>query len=311
MGPVYSSKEVDTDAAAKLLGIYRRRKLGELHFNDISLPDAQDYSNFIGRARHSTPGRDGLPYLAYKGCQDFAGEVMADVSDFLASRDVPLGPSVLHDFLTDFNGQSVAFAPKGIEASDKIEPVRAPPNLRTLFLSNVDNKTIAGGINSRIIGPVLQITPACQRGFCPGRQFTLNIVVLDTFSRIYNQISGFHSSSDISDCPVTALYDICNAFPSIAHLWLFAVLACIQLNPLVYRLIQMLYYNSEAYSFGTGTGDFLFHVLAGVRTGCPLSATLFLIALNPFLDLFEYLSDGPEISASCMCADVLAQHCVH
>ena len=65
----------------------------------------------------------------------------------------------------------------------------------------------------------------------------------------------------------------------------------------------MLYYNSEAYAYGTGTGDFLFHVFAGVRTGCPLSATLFLIALNQFLDLFEWLSDGPKLSASCMCAD--------
>ncbi len=183
------------------------------HFADVTLPDAQDYSNFIGRARHSTPGRDGLPYVAYKGCQDFAGEVLADVGEFLAAQDVPHCPSELHDFLTDFNGQNVAFAPKGIEATDKVEPVRAPPNLRTLFLSNTDNKSLAGGINVKIIDPVLQITPACQRGFCPGRQFTLNIVVLDTFTRVFNHISGYDTSSDISECPVTALYDICNAFP--------------------------------------------------------------------------------------------------
>ncbi len=293
---------MDSDAAAKLLAIYHRRQGFKFRFDQISMPDAQDYSNFIGRAKYSTPGRDGLPYTAYKGRKEFAGEVFAEVGDFLAVQEVPKGPSEL-EFLTDFNGQNVAFAPKGVEASDKIEPVRAPPNLRTLFLSNTDNKSFAGAINIKIIEPVLEISPACQRGFCPGRQFTLNIVVLDTFTRIFNQISGYDSAADIGDCPVTALYDICNAFPTIAHLWLFAVLSCIRLNPLVYRLIQMLFYNSEAFSYGTGTGEFLFQVLAGVRTGCPLSATLFLIALNYFLDLFEYLSDGPKISASCMCAD--------
>ena len=65
----------------------------------------------------------------------------------------------------------------------------------------------------------------------------------------------------------------------------------------------MLYCNSNAYSAGVGTGEFLFQVLSGVRTGCPLSATLFLLALNPFIDLFNYLSDGPKLSRSCMCAD--------
>ena len=110
---------------------------------------------------------------------------------------------------------------------------------------------------------------------------------------------------------MTALYDICNAFPTIAHLWLFAVLACIRLNPLVYRLIQMLYYNSEAFSYGTGTGDFLFHVLSGVRTGCPLSATLFLIALNYFLIFLNGCQTAQNSLPRACVLMTLAQHCVH
>ncbi len=112
---------------------------------------------------------------------------------------------------------------------------------------------MAGTFNRKIIVPTLKITPPCQRGFCPGRQFTHNIVVLDLYMRIYNTVSGFSPAGDVGDCPITALYDICNAFPTVAHLWLFAVLACLQLNPKVYNIIKMLYYNSEAYSFGVGT----------------------------------------------------------
>jgi len=114
-----------------------------------------------------------------------------------------------------------------------------------------------------------------------------------------------HSPGDFSpaDCPALALYDICNAFPTIAHYWLFAVLQCIALNNKIYNLISHLYTNSHAFSFGIGTGGLLFRVLAGVRTGCPLSATLFLLAFNPFLILINLISDGPRVSVSCMCAD--------
>ena len=170
------------------------------HFADVSLPDAQDYSNFIGRARHSTPGRDGLPYVAYKGCQDFAGEVLADVGEFLAAQDVPHCPSELHDFLTEFNGQNVAFAPKGIEATDKVEPVRAPPNLRTLFLSNTDNKSLAGGINVKIIDPVLQITLA--RGDF-ARDANLRLISLS--STLFPDSSTKYQTSILLPLLVTAL----------------------------------------------------------------------------------------------------------
>ncbi len=92
--------------------------------------------------------------------------------------------------------------------------------------------------------------------------------------------------------PVVALYDVCNALPSIAHLWLFAVVNCIGLPKAYYTLIKNLYMCSYAYSTGIRTSGFLFHVLSQVRTGCPMSATLFLLAMNPFLDLIIRMCDG-------------------
>ena len=155
-------------------------------------------------------------------------------------------------------------------------------------------------MNQVLVGPSMTITPQCQGGFCKGRQFACNSVVLDTFMWVYNRISSFPGDTVencqlvecasptvtpgraglIEDCPITALYDICNAFPSIAHLWLLCVLLeCLGINPRLLRVIRLLYHNSNAYSHGIGNGHFLFRVLAGVRTGCPLSATLFLLSL--------------------------------
>ena len=90
---------------------------------------------------------------------------------------------------------------------------------------------------------------------------------------------------------------------SVAHAWFFAVLGCIELSQPVFKLIQLLYYNSTAYSIGIGTGHFLFKVLAGVRTGCPLSATLVLLAMNPFVELINRLCDAPNLWRTCVCAD--------
>ena len=57
------------------------------------------------------------------------------------------------------------------------------------------------------------------------------------------------------------------------------------------------------FSSGIGNGKFLFYVLRGVKTGCPLSSILFLLCVNPIIDLFRFLSDGPGLSVTRVCAD--------
>ena len=42
---------------------------------------------------------------------------------------------------------------------------------------------------------------------------------------------------------------------------------------------------------------------ARVRTGCPLRAKSFLLGFNLFVFLINYLSDGPKVSRTCICAD--------
>ena len=58
-----------------------------------------------------------------------------------------------------------------------------------------------------------------------------------------------------------------------------------------------------AFSAGCGNGKFLFEVLCGVRTGCPLSSILFLLCVNPFIDIILLISDGPRLSVTRVCAD--------
>ena len=82
-------------------------------------------------------------------------------------------------------------------------------------------------------------------------------------------------------------------FPIVLHCFLFNVLAVLCLQLLYRYAILSLYSKVTAYSCGTGDGSFLFNVLRGVKTGCPLSSVLFILCINPFRDAFGWLSDNP------------------
>ena len=207
-------------------------------------------------------------------------------------------------FLEQFNKQIVWFAPKGTHSDDQKQVIRTPDKLRTIFGSNSDSKTVSGTIGCRIQAATLEVTPACQRGFCYGRQLGLNTVDLEAYMRAFN------ASFDINNCknniehiPCTPLNDFCNAFPTLLHAWLFLVLRVYGVPRDMYNIIWWLYTNITAYSSGTGDGSFLFDVDGGVKTGCPLSSLLFLLGLNPIVDKFILLTDGPGLAVTRSCAD--------
>ena len=90
------------------------------------------------------------------------------------------------------------------------------------FGSNADAKLISTGVSDSIVDATLDFTPAAQRGFCRGRQLSLNVVDLDTFSRAFNicanrELTEEHRDrpyrGNISEIPAVMLYDFCNAFP--------------------------------------------------------------------------------------------------
>ena len=150
----------------------------------------------------------------------------------------------------------------------------------------------------------MKLTPELQRGFCKGRQLSMNIVDLDAYMRAFNDLyepPGVVDSSNVGQYPATALYDFCNAFPTLLHAWLFLLLKVLKLPDSIRWTIWWFYQKVTAFSSGTGDGSFLFCVQAGVKTGCPLSSLLFLLGVNPVIDLFLRLSDGPKLSATRVC----------
>ena len=206
--------------------------------------------------------------------------------------------------LEAFNRQLVWFAPKGVRDDDKKAVYRGPSQLRTIFGSNCDSKIVSGTIANKLTPATLAITPDIQRGFCRGRQLAMNVVDLDAYTRVFNTLHGWEQHcGDVKDLPGTALYDFCNAFPTLLHEWLFYVLKAIRCPKSYRNVIQAMYTRIMAFSSGIGECAFLFFVLGGVKTGCPLSSMLFLLGVNPIIHLFIWLSDGPKLSVTRVCAD--------
>jgi len=111
---------------------------------------------------------------------------LENTSDYFASSgNVP--------DLERFNMQYVWFPPKGELEGDSVALIRTAGTVRTLFGSSSDSKLIASGIADSITTPTLAITPANQRGFCRGRQLSLNVVDVDAYMRAHNQLSGIET----------------------------------------------------------------------------------------------------------------------
>ena len=311
--PIYSKKNCSTVAANALLCDYGLRNAEKISkFAACRLPNKDRFSTIIKKVKDSATGPNGIPYSAYAACTDTSAQVLENTVELFGEEPEPgQCKADCYDFLT-FNRQLVWFAPKGELAEDSVVVHRTPDNLRTIFGSNADAKLISAGISDSIVEATLELTPAAQRGFCRGRQLSLNVVDLDTFSRAFNTCANIDLTEEhrdqqykgsISDLPAVMLYDFCNAFPTVLHEWMWLVLTIIKLLKNILQAIRCLYLSIRAFSAGCGDGTFLFNVLAGVKTGCPLSSILFLLCVNPFIELVIRNCDVPKLAVTRICAD--------
>ena len=92
------------------------------------------------------------------------------------------------------------------------------------------------------------------------------------------------------------LFDFAAAFPSIGHRFLLALLQWLRVPSGLLRLLKSFY--SEAVGLGS-SGRELFLILAGVLQGCPLSGSLFTLAVDGFLRAMQRLAGDEARVAAC------------
>ena len=92
-------------------------------------------------------------------------------------------------------------------------------------------------------------------------------------------------------------------FPSVAHDWIFEVLKASGAPAWLINYVKALYDGNVTYHMNSHGKTVLFSIFAGVLQGCPMSATLFLFAINPFLIHFDSLLSPLSIGVVRACAD--------
>ena len=103
--------------------------------------------------------------------------------------------------------------------------------------------------------------------------------------------------------PLLVFWDFAAAFPSVIHRWIFTCLFVCNFPDSYIDFVKAIYHLNSTDLCVDGSPTFFCWVLSGVLQGCPLSGTLFAIAIDPILRLLERQLDGGRLGILRACAD--------
>ena len=256
--------------------------VGDIGSFEDSTPDPNifHFLRAIAKGKNNSPGPNGIPIAAFRFCPR-APSLFSEVDTEIKEGSVV--PS-------DFNLSLAWFPAKGEQEGDLIEVIRAPSDTRPLAGKNTDNKIIVLANVLALERQYCRITHKAQNGFVPGRNFLNNLVDVDAAARIYSMKhmgAGPLCARSPRNIPVLSSNDFGAAFPSVLHQWMWLVLEHRKLPSRFIRFFQAIYKNAAAVTIHNGDVVILIRFLSGVLQGCPASAMLFNLALDPSLAAFE------------------------
>ena len=246
--------------------------MASYNFDDAYPPSKHDFVRYLKHVSHSSPGVDGLPYCAWRA----AGQPGVDTLFGAGAHMQDGGVMEL-----DFNIAVHLFPPKGEEEGDEDQVIRDPESTRPLALRNSDSKIIAGVANGKVKNTIAKYANPIQKGFVIHRDFLEHVVASDALARILGTV---RPAKD----PILAAFDSGSAFPSLTADYLEIVMEVARLPTGCIDLVMAMYNLPIAMGCDeTGTLILLFLILSGVLQGCPLSGSLFVLAMDPVLGLID------------------------
>jgi hypothetical protein len=263
-GPIFAAKAVDIDSAGPFLDQIQTVP------SDFSWTITHDmFDEAISRTGSSAPGPDGIPYGAWRAAPSCCRAPLYDILDKLISGDS------VYNIPHDFNHSHMIFIPKGDEPNDQNVVERGAGDLRPLNLSNTDNKLVALALNGRLSALCQTTVSQQQRGFVAERHLEDNVFQLEA-SAIALSATNHRTAASI-------FYDFTTAFPALAHSWIFVVLAAMNI-PVGFRsAICRLYSHCIAYLMLGGALVGSLPICSGIKQGCPLSGSIFALAIDPLI----------------------------
>ena len=256
-------------------------------FPAVRPPNFRDFVRHTRAMRfvRSTCGPDGIPASALAAAKESTSRILFDIHCDMCATGIPP---------RHFNLSVTIFPVKKVKIDEQFEIIRDWNEHRPISMKNDDNKAIASVSNEVLMPSLHEWICSAQMGFVRGRNFLAIILEADVFMRLAACMIN-------SPRAMLFLFDFCSAFPSMDHGFLFQVLEGAKFPCGFRNLVKAFYTNNATYGRQDGQFRFLFNVMRGVLQGCPLSSTLFIIAVNPFLEyLSSILNYGETVKA---CAD--------
>ena len=253
---LYGNEKVKSIARCKVLRCFNKKvspeaaaRLGD----DFSLSEVI-YA--IQRLRNNTsPGPDGLTSELYKQHSSTFGQILKHLfNDALHGRRLP----------ESFKKAVIKVLPK----EGKREDVTC---FRPISLINSDQKVLAHLIAERLKSVLTNLIGFEQYAYLKNRNISKALLDLKCRMKL----------SDWDHCVVKI--DFAKAFDRVDRPYMFQLLRKMQLPESLIQLIEEIYYKTKSVIGVNGyfTKEVCIH--RGVRQGCPLSALLYIIALEPLL----------------------------
>ena len=214
----------------------------------------------------SAPGPNGIPVEAYKKIPDlFSKSLLQAYNSFKHIRTNPKG----------FNHNLLFMLPKKYDKINEAGlPSYKPGSLRPLSISNFANRILSSCVNKKLVQWVGTNLNSCQTGYWPNRLISDNILTMNEL---------FYRQASKNAVGFLLLVDFKAAFSSISQTFLFKAIQAWGVPQNMINVIKNLYKNCSHDLFinsRLGTGP---TVKNGTKQGCPLSPTLFVMAIDILL----------------------------
>ena len=222
-----------------------------------SLPDLESkhMSMSILSSGDSAPGPDGIPFMAYRVTVEHATRVLLAYALHLRNRPTDLA---------SFNGSTLLLLPKSSSLLVK--------DTRPLCISNADNRIVARSLVLLLTPTTDMVVDTSQQGFISGRLMSKHLFDLN---------QRFYDAWKNEEEYYVLFTDNAKAFDSIYHDFILKVLQKQGFPNWYIRTVESLL--SEVSVSPTLAPSARVGIGRGVKQGCPLSPTLFVLVYDPLI----------------------------